>query len=136
MNDDVKCPYCNKPQEINHDDGQGYEESVPHQQTCSDCEKIFVFTTCISMTYYPAKADCLNEDGEHDLRYMCGSPRAFFVGKKRCFICDEEVLVDPEASKKAMAEYTKEMDKQCRETVKTVEKFVDGLQQGEKVSEG
>jgi len=27
---DVECPYCGAEQEINHDDGQGYDEDVLH----------------------------------------------------------------------------------------------------------
>ena len=30
-------------QDINHDDGYGYEEDVTHEQECSNCEKTFVF---------------------------------------------------------------------------------------------
>lgn len=129
-NDDVKCPYCNKPQEICHDDGQGYEEGTPHQQECGECDKIFVFTTCISMSYYPAKADCLNEGGEHDLRDMCGSPRELFVGKKRCHICDEEVIVDPEANKAAMKIYMKRQEREAAEGVKKAVEFMDSLSEG------
>ena len=32
MSKDVDCPYCGHPQDINHDDGYGYEEVVLHQQ--------------------------------------------------------------------------------------------------------
>lgn len=60
MSDDVECPYCGEGQEINHDDGYGYEEGERHEQECSDCEKTFVFTTSISYYYEAEKADCLN----------------------------------------------------------------------------
>jgi len=66
MTDDVECPYCGKPQEINHDDGYGYEEDEPHNQECGDCGKVFAFTTSISFYYDAYQADCLN-DGEHDM---------------------------------------------------------------------
>ena len=64
MNDDIECPYCGKEQEINHDDGYGYEEDQIHQQQCGDCEKYFTYTTYISFSYTAYKADCLN-DSEH-----------------------------------------------------------------------
>lgn len=32
MSNDVECPYCGAEQEINHDDGQGYDEGVLHRQ--------------------------------------------------------------------------------------------------------
>lgn len=61
---DVNCPYCDEMQEINHDDGQGYEESKLHQQQCYDCEMIFTFETSICFYYDVSKTDCLN-GGEH-----------------------------------------------------------------------
>ncbi len=60
MRDDLECPYCGKGQEVNHDDGAGYDESARHEQDCSDCGKTYVFTTSISYYYEPEKADCLN----------------------------------------------------------------------------
>ena len=65
--DDVQCPYCKEYQEINHDDGSGYEEGKLHEQQCSDCDKYFVFTTSISFYYEAYEADCLN-DKEHNLK--------------------------------------------------------------------
>jgi len=61
---DVKCPYCSHEQEINHDDGYGIEEGVPHQQECGVCHKTFVFYTSILFYYDVSMADCLN-GGEH-----------------------------------------------------------------------
>ncbi len=52
---DLECPYCGEPNEVCHDDGQGYEEDVPHQMECSDCGKRFVFFTSISLYYRPRK---------------------------------------------------------------------------------
>jgi hypothetical protein len=31
---DVKCPYCGTEQEINHDDGYGYDEGKYYEQEC------------------------------------------------------------------------------------------------------
>ncbi len=60
MIEDTECPYCGKWQEINHNDGYGYDESIVHEQQCYDCEKYFTFTTSISFSYESGKADCLN----------------------------------------------------------------------------
>ena len=84
---DIECPYCEAQQEINHDDGNGYEEGVTHQQTCSECDKTFVFTTSISYYYESEKADCLNE-GEHDYKPTKTYPVEFT--KMRCSMCDDE----------------------------------------------
>lgn len=48
---DVNCPYCNESQEINHDDGYGYEEDREHEQDCFNCGKTFKFNTSISFSY-------------------------------------------------------------------------------------
>lgn len=48
---DVKCPYCETGQEINHDDGYGYEEGEHHTQECTNCEKEFEFTSMMSYDY-------------------------------------------------------------------------------------
>ncbi len=85
---DVDCPYCNQPLNIDHDDGQGYEENVTHEQQCIWCEKTFVFTTSVSYHYYPEKADCLNEGGEHDWKPTMTVPKYFT--KMRCSMCDDE----------------------------------------------
>ena len=31
---DVDCPYCKAEQDINHDDGYGYEEDGMYEQEC------------------------------------------------------------------------------------------------------
>ena len=60
---DVKCPYCGKDQEINHDDGYGYEEDEIHQQQCVSCDKTFKFTTSTSYSY---EVEC--QDVDHDMQ--------------------------------------------------------------------
>jgi hypothetical protein len=87
MTQDVECPYCEEWQEINHDDGQGYEEGVTHQQQCIHCDKIFTFTTSIVFYYEAEKADCLN-GGEHIWKTTHTFPK--FFTKMRCQGCDEE----------------------------------------------
>ena len=57
---DVKCPYCKTEQEINHDDGYGYEEDLEHEQCCVECGKEFNFTTSISYHY---SVEC--KEGDH-----------------------------------------------------------------------
>lgn len=86
---DVDCPYCEMGQEINHDDGVGYEEGILYTQSCRDCDKIFTYTTSISFYHEANKADCLN-GGEHKLKQIHGLPREYFIGKFRCEDCDEE----------------------------------------------
>lgn len=84
---DIECPYCGHEQEVCHDDGENYDESVTHQMECCNCEKEFVFTTCISFDYSPSQADCLNGSG-HGWTPTCTIPRQYT--KMRCSMCDEE----------------------------------------------
>lgn len=58
--DDVNCPYCNAGQDINHDDGYGYQDDRVYEQECNACGKTFVYTTSIIYHYDTTKADCLN----------------------------------------------------------------------------
>lgn len=58
---DVKCPYCGHEQEINHDDGYGYNEDERFYQCCANCKKEFGFETRISYDY---QVFC---EGQHDL---------------------------------------------------------------------
>ena len=84
---DMQCPYCGADQEVCHDDGAGYSEDERHEHTCSVCDKTFVFTTCISFSYTPRKADCLNGT-PHDLVLSNTQPRQY--SKMRCKHCDYE----------------------------------------------
>jgi len=73
---EVQCPYCETGQEINHDDGYGYDEDEIYEQECGDCEKVFAYTTSIHFHYEAAKADCLN-DGEHRYKRSITHPVEF-----------------------------------------------------------
>lgn len=84
---DITCPYCECEQDVNHDDGQGYQEEVTHQMECESCNKTFVFTTSISFYYEPNKADCLN-GGTHDYNLIKTIPKEF--SKMRCSMCDDK----------------------------------------------
>jgi hypothetical protein len=93
MRHDVECPYCGEGQDINHDDGQGYAEDQTHTQTCSDCDKEFVFTTYVTFHYTPSKADCLN-GSDHDYKPTVTVPREYT--EMQCTMCDETRPCTPE----------------------------------------
>lgn len=86
MIQDVKCPYCNSWQEIDHDDGVGYEENILHNQQCSNCSKYFTFTTSVLFSYESYKADCLN-DAEHKYSPINTYPKEFT--KMECIDCGD-----------------------------------------------
>jgi endogenous inhibitor of DNA gyrase (YacG/DUF329 family) len=76
---DVRCPYCGLDQEINHDDGYGYDESEEHEQECPSCRKKFKFTTTITYTY---NVSC--QDGDHELEPFGDK----YPGMYQCVNCD------------------------------------------------
>lgn len=80
---DVKCPYCSHWQEINHDDGYGYDEGETHEQDCVSCNKTFNFETTISYSY---EVSCLNGEHDMDVEEMEIRGRKFLV--KECRRCD------------------------------------------------
>lgn len=94
--EDIYCPYCDEPQEINHDDGYGYEEGTMHEQECGDCGKTFGFTTSVSFYYEAHKTDCKN-GGDHKWKPTMTHPRYF--AKMYCEICWEERDPTPEEKK-------------------------------------
>ena len=87
MCSDTKCPYCGKEQEIDHDDGYGYEEDEIYMQECEACEKTFTFTTSIIFTYESYQADCQN-GGEHNFKPTITSP--LIATRMRCEMCGYE----------------------------------------------
>lgn len=87
MTNDIECPYCGKGQEINHDDGYGYEEGKAYHQHCSECDKNFVYHTSISFYYEAKKADCLN--GESHIWKPTTTHPNYFT-RMYCDHCEEE----------------------------------------------
>ncbi len=84
---DVECPYCGEGNDINHDDGYGYEENEIHEQECGNCENIFIFTTSICFYYDVQKAACKN-GGEHDYQKTHTFPPE--AARMQCTVCQEE----------------------------------------------
>ena len=91
--EDLECPYCDKGQEVCHDDGFGYEENERHEMECPDCGKTFVFTTSIVLYYEPGKADCLN-GSDHDLKMNACYPKEY--SEMCCADCDYRRKPTPE----------------------------------------
>ena len=85
---DVECPYCGAPQDINHDDGYGYEEEKVYEQECGNCHKTFAYQTDIIFFYDVNKADCLN-GGEHRWKKKNIFPK-YWPDAKRCKDCGLE----------------------------------------------
>lgn len=76
---DVSCPYCEQEQEINHDDGYGYEDGGEFEQECISCERQFKFSTAIVLHY---AVFC--QDGDHDMRNY----NAKYLSIFHCANCD------------------------------------------------
>ena len=76
---DIKCPYCEEEQEINHDDGYGYAEDGDYEQDCTKCGKTFKYTTSISYNY---QVEC--QEGDHDMEPFGDK----WPGMFQCSKCD------------------------------------------------
>lgn len=100
---DTECPYCGKQQEINHDDGYGYDESETYQQECNDCGKTFIYNTSILFLYESSKADCLN-GYSHEWKATKTYPKEFT--KMECVHCGER----RECTEDEMREVLKDKD--------------------------
>lgn len=96
---DINCPYCNAEQEINHDDGYGYEEGISHEQQCDDCEKTFTYTTSVVFYYGAYKADCLN-DGNHLFKVRKTWPIEFT--EMKCSTCEKTRKLTEEEMKEIL----------------------------------
>ena len=68
---DIKCPYCGIWQDVDHDDGYGYDESETHSQDCINCGKEFDFTTSVTYSY---SAYCKSESDHEMYRPLDGEP--------------------------------------------------------------
>lgn len=112
MNEDVECPYCGKWNEIQHDDGHGLSEDEAHEEMCGECEKYFVFYTCISFSYSAQKADCLN-GSEHDWRPTFIFPK-YWPNARHCLACSKRergVILSPDERDRVDAEFKMESKK-------------------------
>jgi uncharacterized Zn-finger protein len=108
MLQDIECPYCEAWQEINHDDGYGYQEDEIYEQECNECGKVFTYTTFVTFHYSAEQAPCKNGGG-HKLNEICGHPKEFFEYKRRCEYCGEEFIIDQLKHKESCEKYFEEL---------------------------
>ena len=81
------CPYCEKENEINHDDGYGFDEDEIYEQQCDHCDKHFAYYTSISYSYSTRRADCLNGRKHKRERTRSYPPQ---YARWRCTYCGDE----------------------------------------------
>jgi hypothetical protein len=86
MSKDLRCPYCDHAQDVNHDDGMGYDECFNEMQ-CSACDRYFTFNTYVLYSYESEKADCLNR-GFHNYKLTKTHPKP--LSKMQCSMCGRE----------------------------------------------
>ena len=89
----ITCPYCDYPQEIDNSDGFGCTEDIWEEAECEnpECMKSFIFSTSINFHYEPKKADCLN-GADHKYEKTCTHPVCYT--KWRCIDCGHEKPLD------------------------------------------
>lgn len=83
---DITCPYCNRQQEVNHDDGYGYNEDELHSQNCFGCGEVFNYYTSATFYYDPR---CRNED------HLWESWAPNHPNMEGCKRCDETRRIKP-----------------------------------------
>lgn len=85
----IECPYC----EANCAEP---EESIAYNEIlrwhCHECDRTFVYTAELSVYYTSEKAECLN-GGAHDWKQIIGCPIEYFAKRRRCSMCNEEILL-------------------------------------------
>jgi len=84
--EDIVCPYCGKWNEVCNDDGHGMVEDHLYQDECIHCEKVYVFTSCIDISYSPYAAECLN-GADHQYKKTTTIYNEFVL--MRCINCEE-----------------------------------------------
>lgn len=109
MYKDIECPYCGHWQDIDHDDGYGYEEGRTYNQECGKCGLTFIYYTSMHFSYEPQKAPCLNGE-PHDFQQIVGAPREHFIGRFACSGCGKKERRDEEGRRRALAELYKKID--------------------------
>ena len=87
MRDDIRCPYCDSGQKINHNNDYGCKENVLYKQQCPKCKKNFAYFTTITFNYEANQANCLN-GGPHKYKSTHIYPQKYTT--MRCVACGEE----------------------------------------------
>ncbi len=93
------CPYCGNENEINHDDGYGFEEDEIFEQQCAKCEKYFAYTTFTHFSYTARKAACMN-GGKHRRKRTRTHPPQY--ARWRCVACGDEKPLTPAQKEQAI----------------------------------
>ena len=86
--EDLKCPYCGKRQEPEHEFIHEINQNEFYPHECKSCSKTFTYTTTIICLNSERKADCLN-GGEHKWEKVVCIPN-FFPNRRRCQGCGLE----------------------------------------------
>ena len=62
---DLKCPYCDHPQNVCQDDGAHSEDGAIELMTCEKCEETFMVETSLHYNHKPILAPCVdNKEAE------------------------------------------------------------------------
>lgn len=81
-----RCPYCDAPVTITHEDG--CEDGSVHTHTCHDCDRTFLYTIQVWVSHNICRADCLNEGGAHTYQKTRTYPPEH--ARWRCTQCGDE----------------------------------------------
>jgi transcription elongation factor Elf1 len=85
----VTCPHCEEEFE---DVIEDYHEDEQYEAECPNCEKVFGYNICISISTNSIELPCGGQDGDgpHEWKPIIGWPKEYFENKFRCVHCDLE----------------------------------------------
>lgn len=89
-----RCPYCDAPVTLQHEDGQ--EDGSHHHAVCRGCDRTFIYTVQVHITHAICRADCLNDGSAHTYQKTKTYPPEF--ARWRCTQCGDERLQPPASS--------------------------------------
>lgn len=119
--ENAQCPYCRELLYINFrgKDRELHEDEL-YVEECPHCGKNFVYEIYISFHCDTYKADCQNEDGEHDWKITKTFPAV--ASEMVCSMCGERRQLTIEEWEKILETY--DLTREGREYIKVRIKYM------------
>ena len=86
---DITCPYCGWTNGDSWEEGENVNDGSLGIMTCGGCEKSFLASRNMEITYSTEKCPCQNGEEPHKFEPMIGAPKEFFKNKEMCSLCGE-----------------------------------------------
>ncbi len=85
----IICPYCGSENLDSWEEktSEGDLEGDLGHQCCDRCDKRYIASRHVQVSYSSFKTPCLNGEKRHEWLPIIGIPKEYFKGKFRCKIC-------------------------------------------------